>query len=209
MFTAVIEVYITLDFTMAITSVRIYYYPLTRERELKLNASYSGFAEWFERRLKPIREQLRGEEAKGVNIVNLMLHENPEHIGSPGEWRRLDNTFEFGHLCDLLPLERQAAIENLPMLMHFYAEVVRQVTVASSPGALRATGSASDRCRPPHNTSLSTVAQRPTTNRRGGEKAAREGGSLSLPSRGLLPAGIASRQSPPLCQTLSITNKKK
>ena len=111
---------------MAITSVRIYYYPLTRERELKLNASHWGFAEWFERRLKPIREQLRGEEAKGVNIVNLMLHENPEHVGSPGEWRRLDNTFEFEHLCDLRPLERQAAIENLPKLMHFYAEVARQ-----------------------------------------------------------------------------------
>jgi len=111
---------------MTITSVRIYYYPLSRERELKLTAMRWGFAEWFTRRLKPIREQLRGDEAKGVNIVNLMLRENADHVRHPDEWHRWDNTFEFEHLCDLLPLEDHPAIDNIPKLMQFYADIASQ-----------------------------------------------------------------------------------
>ena len=111
---------------MTIASVRIYYYPLTRKRELKLTATHWGFAEWFTRRLKPIREQLRGVEAKGVNIVNLMLRENPEQVWHRDEWRQRGNTFEFEYVCDLRPLEAHPALENIAKLMQFYAEVARQ-----------------------------------------------------------------------------------
>jgi hypothetical protein len=111
---------------MTIASVRIYYYPMTRERELKLTAAHWGFAEWFERRLKPIRDQLRGEEAKGVNIVNLMLHENPERAQSSSEWHRWSNTFEFNHVCDLRPLEASPSLENIEKLMLFYADLVQK-----------------------------------------------------------------------------------
>lgn len=48
---------------MAITSVRFYFYTDTHSRGLKLNAAHWGFAEWFTRRLKPLRKQLRGPEA--------------------------------------------------------------------------------------------------------------------------------------------------
>ncbi|MEF8712426.1 MAG: hypothetical protein V5B39_02430 [Accumulibacter sp.] len=111
---------------MTITSVRIYFYPVTKERELALSAAHWGFAEWFERRLKPIREQLRGIEAKGVNIVNLMLRENPEQVLVQDKWEKRDNTFHFEHVCDLRPLETTPALSNVEKLMQFYAGVASQ-----------------------------------------------------------------------------------
>jgi len=106
---------------MTISSVRIYFYPLTAQRELALTASHWGFAEWFTRRLKPIREQLGGPEAKGVNIMNLMLYENPEHAWKRDEWIQRGNTFQFSFVCDLRPLEAHPPAENLQKLMQFYA----------------------------------------------------------------------------------------
>ena len=111
---------------MTITSVRIYFYPKTEKRELKLTASHWGFAEWFSRRLRPIREHLRGPEAKGVNIMNLMLHEVPELARQRNTWHRRLNTFEYSVVYDLRPLEACPAIENIPKLMAFYAEVADQ-----------------------------------------------------------------------------------
>ncbi|WP_411880901.1 hypothetical protein [Polaromonas sp. YR568] len=108
---------------MTITSVRIYFYPATQARELKLTSRHWGFAPWFSRRLKPIREQLRGPEAKGVDIMNLMLYENPAHAGPRDQWYRRGNTFWFSFACDLRPLEAQPAIENVAKLMQFYAAI--------------------------------------------------------------------------------------
>src|SRR5689334_14548807 len=111
---------------MTIASVRIYYYPTSQRRELKLSRTHWGFAEWFERRLKPIREQLRGPEVKGVNIVNLMLRENADHAPQSDQWVQRLNTFEFNFVCDLLPLESATALENISKLMLFYAAVASQ-----------------------------------------------------------------------------------
>jgi hypothetical protein len=69
---------------MTITSVRIYYYPEDKAFERHLSGTHWGFAEWFLCRLKPIREQLRGPEVKGVNIVNFMLHEAMRTPHRPG-----------------------------------------------------------------------------------------------------------------------------
>ncbi|MCZ8158938.1 MAG: hypothetical protein ACK5V0_00505 [Alphaproteobacteria bacterium] len=80
---------------MTIASVRIYFYPLTQKRQLKLTGQYWGFAEWFTRRLKPIRLALKGPEVKGVNIMNLMLHENPRHAWRPNTWAQRANSLEF------------------------------------------------------------------------------------------------------------------
>jgi len=55
---------------MTITSVRFYFYPNSARRKKNLSSKLWGFAEWFECRLKPIREELRGPEVKGVNIMN-------------------------------------------------------------------------------------------------------------------------------------------
>lgn len=108
---------------MTIASVRIYFYPKTRARELKLTASHWGFSEWFSRRLKAIRERLRGPEAKGVDIMNLMLYERPEHAWQRDVWFQRGNSFQFSFVCDLRPLEAYPAIENIPKLMKFYAAV--------------------------------------------------------------------------------------
>ena len=108
---------------MAIASVRIYYYPSTKRRQRWLTANYWGFTEWFTRRLKPRRERLRGAEVKGINIVNLMLCENPLHLWRPNEWAQRMNSLEFSFACDLRPLEYGDKLDNLAKLMKFYAKV--------------------------------------------------------------------------------------
>jgi hypothetical protein len=110
---------------MTIKSVRIYYYPTTKRRQLWLTSNYWGFAEWFERRLKPRQEHLRGDEVKGVDIVNLMLYENPSHAWRPNQWARRINTLEFSYVCDLRPLEQGDKVKNLELLMQFYAHLVQ------------------------------------------------------------------------------------
>jgi hypothetical protein len=108
---------------MTIASVRIYFYPFTKDRELELTASHWGFAEWFTRRLRPIRGQLRGAEVKGVNIMNLMLYERPEHAWKRDEWNQRGNSLCFSFVCNLKPLERHPPVENIEKLMLFYAHV--------------------------------------------------------------------------------------
>ncbi|MFI4928018.1 MAG: hypothetical protein ACHP7E_10075 [Burkholderiales bacterium] len=105
---------------MTIASVRIYYYPKRQRLEKYLSATHWGFAEWFTRRLKPIREQLRGPEAKGVDIVNFNLGERSWY--APG-WRKALNTFEFDFTCDLEPLRDQAPLETIERLMRFTGEI--------------------------------------------------------------------------------------
>lgn len=111
---------------MTIASVRIYYHANNRRRERKLSQTHWGFAEWFERRLRLIREQLRGPEVKGVNIVNLMLRENPANAPQANQWLQRLNTFEFNFVCDLQPLEASSPLENISKLMPFYAAVASQ-----------------------------------------------------------------------------------
>jgi hypothetical protein len=102
---------------MTIVSVRFYYYPRDPRRELSLSRTHWGFAEWFVRRLKPLKEALRGPEAKGVDIVNFSLHENPRHVWRPNEWGRRANSFEYGEAHDLAPLSHGAPVENIKKLM--------------------------------------------------------------------------------------------
>jgi hypothetical protein len=111
---------------MTIASVRIYYYPSDEERARQLSFSHWGFAEWFTRRLKPIREQLRGPEVKGINIVNLMLHEQRKAEGRWDEWWQRANSFEYAAFYDLRSLENSPAIENIPRLMHFYSGIANR-----------------------------------------------------------------------------------
>lgn len=108
---------------MTITSVRIYYYPEDPVVRGKLTETHWGFAEWFERRLKPIRQQLGGIEAKGVNIVNFMLYDNADNMRSPNEWKRVDNTFEYNCLYDLRGLLEHQPLENMERLMLFAANI--------------------------------------------------------------------------------------
>jgi hypothetical protein len=108
---------------MTIASVRIYFRPLREKRELKLTAQYWGFAEWFTRRLKPIRQDLRGTEVTGVNIMNLVLYEDPNHAWRPNTWAQRANSLEFSYITSLRPLESGDPMENLSKLMGFYATI--------------------------------------------------------------------------------------
>ena len=133
---------------MTIRSVRIYYYPRQKRRQKWLTANYWGWAEWFERRLKPIREELGGPEVKGVDVVNLMLREDASHTRSPDTWVRALNTLQFEFVCDLGPLIGGDKIANLERLMGFYATVANSAPwpqLKSVAGALAAPLNAEDR----------------------------------------------------------------
>lgn len=102
---------------MTITSVRFYFYPNSANREKALTHKLWGFAEWFEYRLKPIREELRGAEVKGVNIVNFCLYENPDQMLKKDVWWQRMNTFEYASLYDLAVLSKMHRLNGIEQLM--------------------------------------------------------------------------------------------
>ena len=104
---------------MTIVSVRIYYCPDNTRRERALTQKHWGFAEWFPRRLKPIKEHMRGEEAKGVNIVNFMLYETSTRAWRLNEWGKRLNTFEHDSVYDLAKLTKRKPVENIRELMRY------------------------------------------------------------------------------------------
>jgi hypothetical protein len=108
---------------VTITTVRIYYYPEDKGFELDLNRTHWGFAEWFECRLKPIREQLRGPEAKGVNIVNFMLYDDAGRAWRLDQWGQRMNSFEYGCVYDLESLRLRPPLANIEHLMQVTAEI--------------------------------------------------------------------------------------
>ena len=111
---------------MTMASVRIYYWCRDPARQLLLSRTHWGFAEWFKRRLKPIRERLRGPEAKGVDLVNFMLHEDPREVFRPDEWVRRANSFEYGESHEPLSHSlRGCQLENIKKLMPWAAARAR------------------------------------------------------------------------------------
>jgi hypothetical protein len=108
---------------MTISSVRFYFYPNSPQREKSLTYKLWGFAEWFEYRLKPIREELRGPEVKGINIVNFCLHENAASMSNPNVWWQRGNTFEYSTLYDLAALSKMHRLKGIQSLMAWAAPI--------------------------------------------------------------------------------------
>jgi hypothetical protein len=108
---------------MTIASVRIYYYPDDAAFRLLLSRTHWGFSTWFNHRLKPIRNLLRGPEAIGVNIVNFMLFEDAAKAWRLGEWGKRANSFEFDSLYDLQSLVARQPIDNIKYLMKYASDI--------------------------------------------------------------------------------------
>jgi hypothetical protein len=108
---------------MTIASVRIYYHPDDAALKLLLSRTHWGFSTWFNRRLKPINNLLRGVEAKGVNIVNFMLFEDAAKAWRLGEWGRRLNSFEFDSVYDLQSLVTRQPIDNIKNLMNYTSTI--------------------------------------------------------------------------------------
>jgi hypothetical protein len=108
---------------MTIASVRFYFYPKHPRRERSLSSKLWGFAEWFEYRLKPIREELRGPEVKGVDIVNFFLYENMDMVPQQNVWWRRMNTFEYDSLYDLAALSAMHRMKGIEQLMAWAAPI--------------------------------------------------------------------------------------
>ncbi len=108
---------------MTIATVRMYFWTSPQRQRLQqyLGFTQGGFEEWFKRRLKPIREQLRGPEVKGVGIVNFMFCDGSPSMmgGRHGEWTKALSTLQFTWNCDLEALRDQPPLENVERLMRF------------------------------------------------------------------------------------------
>jgi hypothetical protein len=111
---------------MTITTARIYFFAKNEKVEKQITRTHWGFADWFKARLKPIRDQLRGDEAKGVNIVNFMLYEDPIRAFKLNEWTRRANTFNFDLVFDIQSLQNTKPIDNVQMLMKVAAEIAKK-----------------------------------------------------------------------------------
>jgi hypothetical protein len=108
---------------MTIASVRFYYYCENESDELQINRTHWGFAKWFERRLKPIKNQLKGPEAKGVDIINFMAFDNAEKAWRLNEWGQRMNSFEFDFAYNFKLLQAREPIENIKELMKFTSSI--------------------------------------------------------------------------------------
>lgn len=108
---------------MTIVHVRAYYSTANKPLELQLSRTHWGFADWFVRRLKPIKESLRGPEVKGVNVVNFVLADDINRLDRPLEWWHRANSFEYGFPFDLAALTTRTPIENIEDLMPMFAEI--------------------------------------------------------------------------------------
>lgn len=108
---------------MTITSVRFYFKPNSAQREKSLTSKLWGFCEWFECRLKPIREELRGPEVKGVNIINFFLYENPDKMFKADVWWQRANSFEYDALYDLAALSKMNRVRAIEQLMAWAAPI--------------------------------------------------------------------------------------
>ncbi len=108
---------------MTIASVRIYFLSEDEDLQRKLSQTHWGFAEWFHRRLKGVRADLRGPEAKGVDIVNFMLCEHTRLAWRIDEWGKRMNSFEYGCVYDLKSLAMTSPLENVERLMGFTAGI--------------------------------------------------------------------------------------
>jgi hypothetical protein len=114
---------------MTISSVRFNFYPNSARREKSLSFKLWGFAEWFEYRLKPIHEELRGPEVKGVDIVNFFLYENPDRMANQNIWWQRANTFEYDSLYDLAALSKIHRLKGIEQLKAWAAPPTGRTSV--------------------------------------------------------------------------------
>jgi hypothetical protein len=63
--------------------------------------SYGGIDTWLEVKIKQIKSQLKGTEAKGVDIINIFLLESQQNHSQLGQWVRIINSFNYMEIIDL------------------------------------------------------------------------------------------------------------
>lgn len=92
-----------------------------------LNRAHWGFTYWFDARLKPIRQELRGEEVKGVNIVNFnFFGPGTPRSGPLDTWRRLLNALQYISEIDVSPFLQSEPTQNIEVLMRLACDASRK-----------------------------------------------------------------------------------
>jgi hypothetical protein len=108
---------------VTIRAVRIYLYYADKATGREMARRHFGVMYWFKARLKDIREQLRGPEAKGVNIVNFCFRESVSSRRHRESWARLMNAFEYEQVFDLQSLVEVDPVDNIQRLLPIVLQV--------------------------------------------------------------------------------------
>jgi hypothetical protein len=87
---------------MTIKSIRFQFEEIPHGRWL--GGQLSPMSDWLEDYVKPIRSELRGPEAKGVDIVNFYLYEDLSKTPHPNEWWHRGNSFQYSFKFDFTSL---------------------------------------------------------------------------------------------------------
>jgi hypothetical protein len=100
-----------------------------------MNRTHFGVAGWIGTRLKAVREQLRGPEAKSVSFVSLFLLERARE--QDYSWRRRANSFEYQLVFELNSFIGADPIENFEHIL----PIASQLCAAAPWPQVRAIGS--------------------------------------------------------------------
>lgn len=107
---------------MTIRALRLYLEYEDQVIARAMNRAHFGVTYWFDSRLKRIREELRGAEAKGVDIANILFFEDRAHDRPQDSWRHRANAFEYGLAYDVTSLVGRDPVENIKQLTKIAAE---------------------------------------------------------------------------------------
>ena len=106
---------------MTIRAFRLYLKYEDKAIGRAMNLTHFVVTDWVSLRLNDIRQLLRGEEAKRVNIVNVYFFETESHCKPCGSWYRLMNAFEHKLVYDIRYLIDRDPVENIKALLRVAA----------------------------------------------------------------------------------------
>jgi hypothetical protein len=108
---------------VTIRAVRLYLNYKDKAVARAMNRLHFGVTGWIDARIKCIREQLRGPEAKGVNIVNVCFFESVTACEHCDSWHMRSNAFEYQLVFDLKSLIDVDPVENIRRLLPIVSQV--------------------------------------------------------------------------------------
>lgn len=103
---------------MAVTDLRIFLYFEDEDLQVEMTFFHFGVYRWFAKKLKQIKSELNGIEAKGVNIVNFVFMEDAGKVSGRDEWRKRMNAFEYTLEFDMNSMVKSSPLLNIERMIN-------------------------------------------------------------------------------------------
>jgi hypothetical protein len=105
---------------MTIKSARIFLQYVDKNIARKMNGTHFGFMYWAEKRIQAVKQQMRGPEVRGINLVNFFIHDfdiSAEEFMVCGDWRQVANSIEIRCRVRLDDMIERDPIENITLML--------------------------------------------------------------------------------------------